>query len=230
MKVISSWSGGKDSCLACYNAMQDGLDVSYLMNMAVNGRSHGLDMKLVSAQSQSIGIPLMQRVVTWNTYEEEFKNSVDELIRDLRSRSSEGNALRLKKKGVDGMVFGDIDLQEHRDWVENICAELGVKAFLPLWKRDRIEILNEFISAGFEAVVVCVRSDVLDREWLGRVVNEEFVKDLSHTGIDLCGEFGEYHTFVVDGPIFKKKIKILKSSEVERDGKWFLDVLDYEIK
>lgn len=230
MTVISSWSGGKDSCLACYKAMQDGLDVSYLLNMAVDGRSHGLDMKLVSAQSQAIGIPLMQRVVTWDSYEEEFKKAVNELIRDLRSRSSEGNALGLKKKGVNGMVFGDIDIQEHRDWVEKTCAELGVKAFLPLWKQKRDELLKEFISAGFKAIVVCINSETLERRWLGRIVDKKFVDELSNLNVDLCGEAGEYHTFVIDGPLFKKRIEILESREVKRDGKWFLDILTYKVE
>lgn len=214
MKIVSSWSGGKESCFACYKAIQDGLDVSYLLNMAVDGKSHGLDMKLVLAQSQSIGIPLMQRVVTWDSYEEEFKKAVNEL----------------KKNGVNGMIFGDIDIQEHRGWVERICAELGIKPFLPLWKHKRDELINEFISAGFDAIVVCVKSDILGKEWLGRIINEKFVDDLSHMDVDLCGEFGEYHTFVVDGPIFKKKIKIIKSRKVERNGKWLLDILGYEIR
>ena len=214
MKVICSWSGGKDSCLACYRAMQDGLTVSYLLNMAVDGKSHGLDRGLILAQSQAMGIPLAQRVVTWDTYTDGFKKSVGEL----------------KEKGIEGMVFGDIDLQEHRDWVENTCAELDVKPFLPLWKQERSELLTEFISAGFKAVVVCVKSDVLGREWLGRRVDEEFVRDLGHLGIDLCGEAGEYHTFVVDGPIFNKRIELLESRELERKDKWILDILEYKLQ
>lgn len=213
MKVMISWSGGKDSCLACYKAMEDGFDVSYLLNMAVDGRSHGLDRTLVEAQSQVMGIPLVQRVVTWDTYEIEFKKAVREL----------------KKNGVEGGVFGDIDLQEHRDWVEKTCAELNIKAFLPLWKQERAELLNEFISAGFEAIVVCVKSDVLERRWLGRKVDKKFVDELSNVGVDLCGEAGEYHTFVVDGPIFRRRIEILESMEEERDGKWFLDMRGYRL-
>ncbi len=214
MKVAVSWSGGKESCLACYKAVEEGFDVSYLLNMAVEGRSHGLDMGLVSAQSNAVGIPLTQRVVTWDTYEMGFKRA----------------ALELKNRGVGGMVFGDIDLEGHRDWVEKTCAELGVKAFLPLWKRERAEILEEFISGGFKAIVVCVRSDVLDRKWLGRTVDRKFIDELSETGADLCGESGEYHTFVVDGPLFKSKIKILESREVEREGKWLLDILKYRVE
>jgi len=214
MKVISSWSGGKDSCLACHKAMEDGMEVSYLLNMAVDGRSHGLDRRLIEAQSQAIGIPLVQRVVSWNTYEEEFKKALREL----------------KEKGVEGGVFGDIDLQEHRDWVENTCAGVGVKAFLPLWKRDRRELLNEFISAGFKAVVVCVRSDVLEERWIGRTVDKEFVEELSKVNVDLCGEAGEYHTFVIDGPIFKKKIEILETRRVKRDGKCFFDILRHRLE
>lgn len=213
MKVMISWSGGKDSCLACYEALQDGFDVSYLLNMAVDGRSHGLDRGLIEAQSQAMGISLVQRVVSWSTYEDEFKKVVREL----------------KEKGVEGGIFGDIDLQEHRDWVENTCAEVGIKAFLPLWKRERGELIDEFISAGFEAVVVCVRADVLDRRWLGRRIDKKFVRELSKENVDLCGEAGEYHTFVVDGPIFKKRIKILETGEVERGGKWFLDIRRCEL-
>lgn len=214
MKVISSWSGGKESCLACYKALHDGLDVLYLLNMAVDGKSHGLDRRLIEAQSQAMGIPLIQRVVTWNTYEVEFKKAVQEL----------------KKEGIEGIVFGDIDLQEHRDWVENTCAELGIKAFLPLWKRERGGLIDEFISAGFEAVIVCVRKDVLDRRWLGRRIDKKFVNELSGTGVDLCGEGGEYHTLVVDGPIFKKRMGILDTMEVEREGKWFLDIRRYRLE
>lgn len=214
MKVVSSWSGGKDSCLACYKAMQDGLEVSHLLNMAVDGRSHGLDMRLVSAQSSAVGIPLTQRVVTWDTYEMGFRRA----------------ALELKNGGVGGMVFGDTDLEGHREWVEKTCTELGVKAFLPLWKRERAEILEEFISGGFKAIVVCVRSDVLDRKWLGRTVDRKFIDDLSETGVDLCGESGEYHTFVVDGPLFRKSIEIVESREVERGGKWLLDILKYRVE
>jgi len=213
MKIVSSWSGGKESCFAMYKAMQDGLSVSHLLNLSVDGRSHGLDRGLILAQSQAIGIPLTQRIVTWDTYEEEFKNAVKEL----------------KKDGVKGMVFGDIDIQEHRGWIEKTCTEVGIKAFLPLWKRKRDELLDEFISAGFKAVVICVRSDVLERRWLGRIVDKKFVGELSDANVDLCGEAGEYHTFVVDGPLFRKRIEILESREVERDGKWFLDILRFRL-
>lgn len=213
MKVMVSWSGGKDSCLAFYKAMQDGLEVSHLLNMAVDGRSHGLDRSLIGAQSTAMGVPLVQKVVSWDTYEEEFKKALREL----------------KGEGVEGGIFGDIDLQVHRDWVENTCAEVGIKPFLPLWKRERGGLIEEFVSAGFEAVIVCVRADVLDRRWLGRKIDKEFARDISKENVDPCGEGGEYHTLVVDGPTFGKKLEILESAEEQRNGKWFLDVRRYNL-
>ncbi|MBU4265710.1 MAG: diphthine--ammonia ligase [Candidatus Altiarchaeales archaeon] len=210
MRVISSWSGGKESCLAVYKAMQGGLAVSHLLNMAVDGRSHGLDRGLILAQSEAIGIPLVQRVVTWDTYEEEFKKAVGGLK-------------------IEGMVFGDIDVQDHRDWVEGTCSELGIKPFLPLWKRGREELMDEFISAGFKAVVVCVKSE-FDRTWLGRIIDEEFIKDASDAGIDVCGENGEYHTLVVDGPLFRNRIEVVESRDIEREGKWFMDITEHKLR
>lgn len=214
MKVLSSWSGGKDSCLALYRAMQSGLNVSHLVNMAVDGRAHGLDGRLIRAQSEAMGLPLTQKNVTWDTYEAGFKETVSEL----------------KEVGFEGMVFGDIDLQEHRDWVENTCAELGIKSYLPLWDGERKTLIREFLDAGFEAVLVCTRSDVLGKDLLGRVLDEELVGELGSRGVDLCGEAGEYHTLVTDGPIFTKRISLGKSRLIERDGKWILDVTDFELK
>lgn len=180
--------------------------------------SHGLDSRLIAAQSEAIGIPIVQREVTWDTYEQEFKEAIREL----------------KKTGVEGAVFGDVDVQEHKDWVHRVCSELDIKPIMPLWGHDSEQILTEFIAEDFEAIVIMVKADFFDKHWLGRRVDEKFVSDLrklkNERGVHLLGEFGEYHTFVTNGPLFKKTIKILKSKKVLRDKKyWYLDILRYKL-
>ncbi len=222
--AVASWSGGKDSCFACYKAMLSGLKVSYLLNLVLkDGRSipHGLNPKLMITQSQAIEIPIIQREVTWETYEYEFKTVVCEL----------------KQMGVNNVVFGDIDVQEHKDWVNRVCTEIGVTPIEPLWSLDPEQILIDFISEGFEAIVVNVKADLFGEEWLGRKVDQSFLRDLkelqSKYNFNICGELGEYHTLVIDGPIFKRRIKILDGRRVLREGYWkfwLLDILKYEVE
>lgn len=218
MQVVASWSGGKESCLACYKAISDGFAVSCLLNMISDddrrSRSHGLDSKLIANQSQAIGIPVIQRMTTWDTYEREFKTTICEL----------------KRAGVSGAVFGDIHVQEHKDWVDQICKELDIKPIMPLWGRNTKDIFTEFINVGFKAIVVRVKADLFGEEWLGREIDGCFINDLLKLGkVDLCGELGEYHTFVVDGPLFKRQIKILESDKVLKNGYWSLDISKWEI-
>jgi len=221
MKVVASWSGGKDSCLACYGAMLDGFDVSHLLNfVSKDGRcmSHGINSRLMVAQSQAIGIPLIQREVTWDTYEDGFKAAMAEL----------------KQMGVEGAVFGDIDIEEHKDWIYRVCREVGIKPMEPLWGLDPEQILIDFIDEGFEAIIVNVKADLFEEEWLGRKIDKSFLEDLrklqAKHKIHVSGEFGEYHTLVTDGPIFRGRIKILESRKVLRGGHWsfrLLDILEY---
>lgn len=241
MKAFVSWSGGKETSLACYKAMQDHIKVIYLLNMISEdgrrSRSHGLSSALLRAQADAMGIPIIQRKTTWKSYERVFKRAV----------------LELRKEDIEIGVFGDINLQEHRDWVERVCREIEIKPLLPLWEKDREKLLKEFIRAGFEALVVATKADLLGKEWLGRKIDEEFIKDLKRlgnispvrnkspeatastlsgisNGVDLCGEKGEYHTFVTDGPLFKRRVKILKSKKIQRNGHWFLEILKWRLK
>lgn len=217
-KMFVSWSGGKESCLACYKAIQDGFVISHLLNFVdetgERSRTHGLRTELLRAQSDAIGIPIVQRCTTWKRYEVEFKKAISEL----------------KQVGVEGGVFGDIDLQEHRDWVERVCIEAGIKFILPLWLMKREKLLDEFTGAGFEAIIVAIKANVLGEGWLGCKVDRKFMRNLSrHKNIDLCGEAGEYHTLIIDGPIFKKRINILESAKTLRNGRWILDITSYEL-
>jgi diphthine-ammonia ligase len=217
MKVLCSWSGGKESCLACYQAIQEGHEVVSLLTMfATTGRytrSHRLSRELLMAQSRAIGISLHQRRASWNTYEREFTRALTSF----------------KRKGIEGGIFGALYRSEDREWVERACAEAGIVPLLPLWGKEGKDLLAQFIEAGFEAVVVAVRADVLGEHWLGKKINGKFVKQMDERGIDVCGENGEYHTLVVDGPIFRKRIAIRETRIARRDTMAFLQVLNFSL-
>ncbi len=217
MGYIGSWSGGKDSCFACYRAMCRGYDISYLVNFISKEYKrvsfHGTEDKLIQLQAEALGIPLLQKETTGNGYEQEFKEAVRSLI----------------PNGIKGMIFGDIYLQEHKDWVERVCGELGIKAVEPFWGEEPERILLEFMNAGFEAIIVSAKADLFGKEWIGGKVDRDFFKYLKENSIDICGENGEYHTLVVDGPMFKKKLRITESKSITREGYWFLDTLEYSL-
>ena len=218
VKAFCCWSGGKESALSLYRIMQNnnvvrGFSLAYLLNMisedGKHSRTHGISSNLLKLQADSIGIPIIQSKTSWENYEEEFKKVI----------------LDLKKENIHTGIFGDIDLQEHRDWVERVCKETGIKPILPLWKEEREKLLKKFIQSGFKAIIVATNSKFLDEKWLGREINKKFIVDLKNLGgVDLCGEVGEYHTFVYDGPIFKKPLKITKGKKVLRDNHWFLEI------
>ena len=218
MSYIASWSGGKDGCLACYTAMRSGYEVSHLLNSISEEyqrvRFHGTEAKLIQLQAEALDIHLLQKETTPNGYEEEFKDAVRSLI----------------PNGIEGMVFGDIYFQEHLDWVERVCGELGIEAVEPLWGRKTEDVLREFMDAGFEAIVVSAKPELFGEEWIGHKVDEEFLGYLKENDIETCGESGEYHTFVTNGPNFKKRIEITKSRPITRDGHRFLDIQEYSLR
>jgi len=199
LRVIVSWSGGKDSCLSLYRALKNGLEPVCLLNIATQAgegfRVHGLDPRIIVDQARALELPIVQRTASWETYERVFKEAVEEIKRRL---------------GVEGVVFGDIFLEEHRRWTIETCEELGVKALSPLYGEDEKRLMEEFLDAGFKAMIVCVKLDKLSVDLLGRIFDREVVKLLESAGIDPCGEYGEYHTLVLDGPIFKRRIEVLE--------------------
>jgi diphthine-ammonia ligase len=217
MSYISSWSGGKDSCFAGYLALGQGYKISHLVNFVSQEFNrvsfHGTEARLIQLQSQAIGIPLLQKPTTGDGYEQEFKEAVRSLLPD----------------GIKGMVFGDIFLQEHRDWVERVCNDLGIEAVEPLWNKGSENVLSDFIAAGFEAIVVSARAELIDEEWVGRRVSRDFLQYLKAKDIDICGENGEYHTLVVNGPLFKRRIEVIETRTIKRDNYWFLDTIKYRL-
>jgi diphthine-ammonia ligase len=214
---LASWSGGKDSCFASYLALAQGYKISHLVNFISQEYKrvsfHGTEKGMIQLQSQSIGIPVSQKETTPDGYEREFKEAVRALL----------------AKGIKGMVFGDIYLDEHKEWVERVCADLGIEAIEPLWGKSTESVLNAFIDAGFEAIIVSTQARLIDGEWVGRGVDRDFMNYLKAKGIDLCGENGEYHTLVVNGPLFRRKIEITESRTIKREGYWFLDTISYRL-
>lgn len=194
MPALCSFSGGKDSCLALWRATQQGLDVRTLLVMfeetGERSRSHAIPLPLIERQAQALGLDLMVRNASWKNYETVFTEA-------LRQLYAGGHTVA---------VFGDIDLQAHRDWEEKVCAAAGITPCLPLWHGDRRELADEVLAAGFRAVVVCTDSRYLSDEFCGREYNAQFIRDLP-AGVDACGENGEFHTFVYDGPCFRHPVE-----------------------
>jgi uncharacterized protein (TIGR00290 family) len=218
--AISSWSGGKDSCLAYYKALKAGYQVSCLLNFisqdSKRGCFHGLEGGLLKLQAELIGVPIVQKEVSpdMQKYEAEFKKAVTEFL----------------PQGITSMVFGDIYLLDHQSWVERVCAEIGIQAVEPLWEIPTENIIKEFIALGFKAIIVSAKADLMGKEFIGREINLPLIEELKKKGICPCGENGEYHTLVIDGPIFKKRLQIIESSPILKDGfwkHWFLDIKKY---
>jgi uncharacterized protein (TIGR00290 family) len=209
VKVFSSWSGGKECALATYKAISQGHEVLYLLNFisedGERSRSHGTKASVLALQAEAIGIPLIQVQTSWEDYEENFKKAVREL----------------QDKGIEGGVFGDMDLEEHREWVERVCSEMGIKAILPLWGIKAEDLIEEFLKLKFKAIVIATR---LEENFLGKLLDKALVKQISKLGSHPCGENGEYHTFVTDGPIFRKALKVTRGERKRRDNVWFWEI------
>jgi uncharacterized protein (TIGR00290 family) len=193
--ALCSFSGGKDSCLALWRAQQQGIDVRTLLVMFEEGgersRSHAIPLPLIQQQAAALRLDLVTRNASWKTYEEVF-------IATLKELRASGHAVA---------VFGDIDLQAHRDWEEKVCAAADIMPMLPLWHEDRRSLAQEVLDAGFKAIVVCVDSRHLGDEFCGRPYDAAFIASLP-ANVDACGENGEFHTFVYDGPNFSTPVPV----------------------
>lgn len=224
--AVCSWSGGKDSCFAFYTALAQGIKVSHLVNTVSKQfrrvRFHGVKAEIIQAQADAIGINLIQKKTSGDGYEKEFREAVGALAKD----------------GIAWIVTGDIHLEDSRRWIEKVSADLGLGVLTPLWGRKSEDILKEFIESGFEAMVVSAQADIFDKSWVGRKIDQEFLRDIrAIDGIDACGENGEYHTLVTNGPIFKKRVEIGKTRTVHKESQWgslrtahwFLDILHFNL-
>jgi len=216
-----SWTGGKDSSLALYEAKLLGYAVTSLVTFAPNKPEfHAHPLDFMKYQADALGIPHYTL-----TIEEPFKESYEKAIHFLRERY-----------GITTLITGDIaEVDGHPNWIRECSAYSGVNVLTPLWGCDRLELLNRLLTYRFKLIFSCVKKPwFTDDSLLGRELNKDSLEQLcrinAETGLDPCGENGEYHTIVVDGPLFKRKIRILKSRPVKMEGYWFLDIMDYRLE
>jgi len=221
MKVVASWSGEKDSCFAYYLAVRQGYEVVNLLTMMMSetkSNFHMIPAGILDAQSDAIGIPLIKQKATPQTYENDFKEALH----------------RFKAEGVKGLVTGDIyEVAGHEEgWLNRVCREVGLRPVKPLWMRDTKQIYLDYLKTGFKATVVRTNLEKLGLEWLGRQLDKEFYDDILKLGnVDACGEGGEYHTVITDGPTFKKKIEILETEKHKLEGGFgYLEIKRFEVK
>jgi uncharacterized protein (TIGR00290 family) len=179
-----------------------------LVENGERSRSHGLRSEVIQQQARALGLRREGTATSWRNYEEDF-------CAILR---------KLKHEGIEAAIFGDIDLQDHLDWERKVCERTDLIPVLPLWHEDRMPLIEEFIEAGFVARIVAVKADVLGPEYLGRVLSLELVHQFEKLGLDACGEKGEFHTVVTEGPIFHHPLTITFGDRLLKDGYWFLDL------
>ena len=215
-EVLFCWSGGKDSAMALNVLRQQrDLRVAALLTTVTEGYErismHGVRRTLLQRQAEAAGLPL---------YEVRIPPQCVNPVYEARMREA---LLSQKENGVHCVAFGDIFLQDLREYRERNLAQVEMKAIFPIWKRDTRELTQEFCAMGFRAIAVCIDSTKLSREFAGRELDESFFRDLP-AGVDPCGENGEFHTFVYDGPIFSIAIAVERGEVVERDRFYFCDL------
>ncbi|MCZ6791534.1 MAG: diphthine--ammonia ligase [Candidatus Dadabacteria bacterium] len=216
--ILISWSGGKDSSLALYEIQKSrDYEVAALITTITSDYDrvsmHGLRTILLDEQASSLNIPLEKIFISKNASNDEYESRLKEVL------------LKYKQLGIRDVVFGDLFLEEIKKYREDLLGKIGMECVFPIWKKDTAKLALEFIDAGFKAVTVCVDSKALGEEFAGREFDEHFLDDLPKT-IDPCGENGEFHTFVYDGPIFKKPIAHRLGDIVLRDERfYYCDIL-----
>ncbi|AVR46724.1 ATP-binding protein [Christiangramia fulva] len=197
-KAWLNWSSGKDSALAYYYIQKENLLKVEKLFTTVDAASkrismHNIKKELLLAQADSIGIGLQIADISTESSLEEYNQKMDEQIG------------RFKNEGLTHSIFGDIFLEDLKEYRESQLQKENIKAVFPLWKKDTAELIHEFISLGFKAICVCTNSKYLDDIFCGRIIDQKFISELPEN-VDPCGENGEFHSFVFDGPIFTKPV------------------------
>ncbi len=213
-KFVASYSGGKDGALAIYRAIQKGMQPVMLITTYNTGENrswfHGIPENILKQISDSLGIPVKLVRTTGSEYAADFEKALKEA----------------RQAGAECCVFGDIDQQAHFDWCSARCAAAGLSALFPLWQESREKMVKEFIGAGFSSVITIIDTKQLDPRFLGRTLSLKTAEEIRQAGADICGENGEYHTFVTEGPIFKKKITPSFGKPFRKDGYEILPIIN----
>jgi len=229
-KALFNWSGGKDSSLCLYHALKDEqFDIQYLLT-TLNDKykrvsMHGVSENLLDEQAKSIGLPLRKIHLPEFPSMGEYETIISKELEEAKSRD------------INISIFGDIFLEDLREYREKQLARKGFKAVFPLWERDTKELAKEFIDLGFKTIIVSIDSRYLDRSFAGRIFDESFLSDLPDN-VDPCGENGEFHSFTFDGPLFKYPVQFEKGDVVYKEyksaakdgpkediGFWYCDLL-----
>lgn len=217
-KILFTWSGGKDSSLALYELKRKGgYEISSLLTTVTAGYErismHGVRITLLERQAASLGLWLEKIYITKNSSNQEYESKMRERLLGYRDR------------GISSAAFGDIFLEDLKKYREDCLAKIGMKAVFPIWRRDTKELANAFIDLGFKAIITCIDSHVLDKKFVGMDFDRRFLSELP-SGADPCGENGEFHSFVYDGPIFQERISFKRGEIVLRDNRfYFCDLL-----
>lgn len=209
-KFIVSYSGGKDSTLALYHAMQVGKAIGLIVMLEEQGlrsRSHAMSMEIIQAQANALGLPIITASSSWNDYETEFLKLL----------------AHAKQQGADVLVTGDLDMPEHGCWHDRITQQAGLKLCMPLWQRPHREVIEEFIQLGFKTMIVTVNLNLgMKVDDLGKILTLDYIQELENRGIDPCGEGGEFHSTVIDGPLFTAPIAVRKGDILYHENYAFL--------
>jgi uncharacterized protein (TIGR00290 family) len=212
-KAVVAWSGGKDSALALHEILESGrYEVQELLTTVTRDYDrisiHGVRSVLLEQQAKALGFPLEKTFISKGASDEEYES---ELLKALK---------RQRDTGVSSMVFGDIFLEDIRKYRERMLMKVGVNGVFPLWKKDTRALARRFIQFGFKAVIASVDSEVLAKDFVGREYDERFLSDLPGN-VDPCGENGEFHSFVYDGPIFHERVSFTKGVKVLREKRFY---------
>jgi len=212
-RVLFTWSGGKDSAIALYELRRaNRYEVLALLTTVTEGYDrismHGVQGILLERQADSLGFQLEKICISKNSSNKEYEKKMKEKLELYRNQ------------GVASVVFGDIFLEGLKKYREENLSKVGMKGIFPIWERDTRELAETFIDLGFKAIITCVDSKVLDKRFVGRRFDRKFLSELP-SAIDPCGENGEFHSFVYDGPIFRQKVTCKKGEIVLRDNRFY---------
>ncbi len=214
-----SWSGGKDGCLALYRILKEEKEVVCLVSMVSESddrnHAHGIRLEIVRQQAKALGMPLV------------LVNSGDDYEKNLVSALTELK----KEKGIEEIAFGSLYSEGDKMWNVQVADQAGITPIFPVWisKDEANQLLTSFISLGFSAVICRASETIFDQTWAGRFLDWNFYNEIQKQDSCPMGELGEYHTFVLDGPIFKNKIQIVNSGVVLNSGLWSLDIEDCQL-
>lgn len=216
-EILLSWSGGKDSCMALDALLKDtALRIRALLTTVTEGfdriSMHGVRRSLLQRQAQSLGLPLREVMIPKQATNVQYEASMAAALADYRA------------EGIDTCAFGDLFLQDVRAYRDRQLSAHGMHGLYPIWGRDTGLLIRDFLAHGFKTAIVCIDPRKLSPSFVGRVIDDAFLAELP-AGVDPCGENGEFHTFVFDGPLFKAPVGFTFGETVLRDGFWFSDLL-----